>query len=829
LSKRKKRSNQRPAPEPLKAAPETKRRSGWKLWRLRLLLMIGGPVIFFVLVELVLRLAGFGHPTSFLLPSVINGQKVYIENDRVGWRYFGPNFARRPVTFSIAREKPPESVRIFVFGESAAYGDPQPEFGLPRMLQAFLSLRFPGVRFEVVNAAMTGINSHSVLPIARDCARAGGDVWVLYMGNNEVVGPFGAGTVFGPQAPRLALIRGSLALKATRFGQLIDGLVQKLHPPPADKSEWGGMLMFLGHQVPFDDPRMDAVAHHFERNLSDILAAGRAKGAGIVVSTVAVNLKDCAPFASRHQPLLDEAAEANWRGLCQKGFASQTAGRHTEALEILRQAEALDGRVAELQFVMARSCFALGQTAEAQRRFSLARDLDTLRFRCDSRLNGITRRAATGRESDRILLADSEDAFAQQSPGLVPGAGYFYEHVHLTFEGNYLLARTIAEQLVKLLPENVRTRDPSRPWPTAEECGRRLAWSDWHRAAAVNQMLGRLADPPFTGQLNHVDDIYRLSLQLEQLRPRARAAVPATETLCREALALDPDDTFLAAQHVQFLQLTGDLKGAAETAQRLVERLPHSPETWMLLGGALAKQQKYDDAARAFQEAFRRDPQNFWALQNLAQAYAASGRPEDAMREYQHALRIKPRFGTAYLELGRLLEQAGKKEEAEKNYRLALQNRIYRTEELTTLAQLCQQRGWLEAAVTNYLDALKLSPGEPVLHLGAGHCLAGLGRNGEAQLHFAEAARLGSGSGEARFMLGLELGRQNKPAEAAEQFREAVRLMPELVEARLNLAIALKNQGNTAEALEQFWEVLRRSPTNTIALRNVELLQNSGK
>jgi hypothetical protein len=36
------------------------------------------------------------------------------------------------------------------------------------MLEAMLSLRYPGVQFEVENAAMTAINSHAILPIARD-------------------------------------------------------------------------------------------------------------------------------------------------------------------------------------------------------------------------------------------------------------------------------------------------------------------------------------------------------------------------------------------------------------------------------------------------------------------------------------------------------------------------------------------------------------------------------------------------------------------------------------------------------------------------------------
>jgi len=149
-----------------------------------------------------------------------------------------------------SQAKASDTVRIFVFGESAAYGDPEPDFGLPRMLQAMLSLRHPGVRFEVVNAAMTAINSHAILPIARDCAGADGDIWVIYMGNNEVVGPFGAGTVFGsPAPPPLPLIRATLAFKTTRTGQWLDSVRQWLQKPPPERSEWGGMEMFLNQQV----------------------------------------------------------------------------------------------------------------------------------------------------------------------------------------------------------------------------------------------------------------------------------------------------------------------------------------------------------------------------------------------------------------------------------------------------------------------------------------------------------------------------------------------------------------------------------------------------
>src|ERR1700722_7488348 len=190
-----------------KAAPPHRRLTGWRLWRLRLLSALIIPSIALLLIELTLRLAGIGYPSGFFLRSTNHGQKTFVQNNQFGWRFFGKRRSRTPCSISIPAGKPANTTRVFVFGESAAFGDPQPAFGLPRMLEAMLSLRYPDRKFEVVNVAMTAINSHVILPIARDCARADGDIWVIYMGNNEFVGAFGASTVFGTQGRRLPLAR----------------------------------------------------------------------------------------------------------------------------------------------------------------------------------------------------------------------------------------------------------------------------------------------------------------------------------------------------------------------------------------------------------------------------------------------------------------------------------------------------------------------------------------------------------------------------------------------------------------------------------------------
>jgi tetratricopeptide (TPR) repeat protein len=798
-----------------------------KLWCFRLFVAVGIPLLFLGVLELGLRLAGFGYPTTFFLPSQQDGKKVLVQNNRFGWRFFGPAMARIPEPICLPQTKGTNTIRIVVFGESAALGDPQPRFGLPRMLQAMLELRYPATHFEVVNAAIVAINSNVILPIARDCAGVDADIWVIYMGNNEVVGPFGAGTVFGQQAPPLPLIRANLALKTTRIGQLVDALRSEIQKPPPDKTEWGGMEMFLNQQVRADDPRMSVVYDHFTRNLSDIIQTGKRGGAGIVVSTVAVNLKDSAPFGSEHRQGLSEADKSKWETLHQNGVSAQSAGKIEEAAGWFRDAAQIDGQFADLRFRQGCCALALGKTDEAKKQFVAARDLDTLRFRCDNQLNNLIRQTISNCGDQRVVLADAEKAFAEKSPDGLPGDDFFYEHVHLNFDGNYLLARTIATKLESLLPEQTAAQTATvHAWPSETDCAQRLAWSDWDKQQALAEIFSRLDKPPFTGQLNHDAQVQKLKASLGRLMPATQpAGIKTAENLCEHALALAPDDPALHEQLAELDQLSGNLAGATTNAQRAVGLLPGSSEDWSQLGIILAKQQKYEDAAAAFRRAFQLNPEEVWALQNLAQALNDLGRQDEAIREYQHALSIKPRFGLAWLGLGQIYEKMGRKAEAEDCYRKALVNRINRAAELKSLARFCESRGWTEAAATNYEDAIKLDPSDAGLYLSAGQNLAALGRHAEAEKHYLEAAKLSPDSVQAHFLYGMELGRDGKAADAAGQFREAVRIMPDLPEARLNLGISLVDAGNYPEALGEFGKVLEQDPTNATALQYAQALR----
>jgi tetratricopeptide (TPR) repeat protein len=634
------------------------------------------------------------------------------------------------------------------------------------------------------------------------------------MGNNEVVGPYGSGTVFGPKAANLALVRAGVAFKATRIGQALGNLVRHYQKRPVNQSEWGGMQMFLNNHVRQDDPRMATVYASFEQNLNDIIDIGLHSGAKVLVSTVARNLKDCGPFASEHRPGLSAEELSRWESSYKEGIRAQEAGRAGEAIASFGQAAKLDDAFAELHFRWGQCCLTLGQDAEASRQLVLACDEDVLRFRADSRINEIIRRAASNQESKGVQLVDSDAVIAKQSPHGLVGDEFLYEHVHLNFEGNYVVARALAEQIGRAL-----SGSGEHVWPTADDCARRLGWNDSTRCAGEMDILSRLNEPPFSEQANHRQQYQRLLAQIEQLKS---ASSPDTlrEEMVRTKAAADaaPNDWLLQVNLAYRQQQAGNGAGAVESLQHVVRLLPHDSSSWQRLGAALEEEKRDDEAAAAFQQAARLNPESVVSLNSLAELYAHEGHLEDAAREFQQVLRQKPYWSPAHLGLGKVLEAMGKKQEAKEQFEEALVNRIKTPESLNALARFSYSRGWYGAAVTNFSDSLLLYPSDPEIHLELGLALDELGRKIEAKAHYVEAVRLQPKLAEAHFCLGLELGQDGDADGAAAQFAETVRLKPDFIEARLNLGIALSKKHLDQQALDQFEEVLRRDPKNQIAL-----------
>lgn len=489
------------------AAESSKFRSIFRYWIPRISLAVVAPFLLLLLAEGALRLFGVGYSVTLMEPCSVHGHPSSCYNLFFPAPFFPPGMIKTPQVFSIDPVKPPNTYRIVVLGESAAMGDPDSAYGFSRYLEVMLRHQFPQIKFEVVNTGMVAINSHVSLRIARELASYQPDLFIVYAGSNEVVGPYGPGTVLTTSSMYLPVIRASIFVRSTRIGQLVTESAKQ-------RAEWRGMEMFVDKQVRADSPRMEAAYRNFTSNLSDVVDAARYSGAKVLLCTIATNLRNSAPFASQHRQGIPREVLDSWAQSVEQGAQLENDGQFGAALPFYLQAAKLDDRYAELHFRIARCQLALGDFASAKAHYTLARDLDTLRFRADSRINDIVRSTASS-SGPSVRLLDTDSLFGNASENGVIGGELLYDHVHFTPSGNYLFAREVYDQVAGSLPATLKNS------PTAvlseAECERLLAFTPHDRIRVAEEMVGRMQRPPFTTQLNHPEQLRSLRLRANGL------------------------------------------------------------------------------------------------------------------------------------------------------------------------------------------------------------------------------------------------------------------------------------------------------------------------
>ena len=164
----------------------------------------------------------------------------------------------------------------------------------------------------------------------------------------------------------------------------------------------------MQNQVRPDDPGKQRAYRNFERNLNDILKVGLAARAKIVLSTVAVNLKDCPPFGS--VPFATDRAA--FEQLCRDGAKALAEGRFEDARFAFEAASASGDLPAEVQFQLATSLLRLTNAPAARRHFLQAAGDDTLPFRADSRINDAIRAAGRRLSGESVTLCDAAETLS---------------------------------------------------------------------------------------------------------------------------------------------------------------------------------------------------------------------------------------------------------------------------------------------------------------------------------------------------------------------------------------------------------------------------------
>lgn len=556
------------------------------MWRLTLALCV--PVLVLVGLEFSLRLVGAGFSPRFWLPG--NEPGTVKTNYEYARHYTSRKNPPRPFFTEMAVSKPANTVRVFLLGESAAFGTPDPAFGPARVLQMMLEERYPGKRIEVINAAMMGIDSYVLLKIARECAQYEPDLFIIYTGNNELIG------LHAPMAgeseiwANRTLARVLDWCKATRVGQLTRRHLNAWQPSPVQD------MGFLRRQRrAWDDPRTLRVLENFKANLDEVLALGDFPK---ILVTVAVNVRDFPPLGSVHRPGMNDAELQLWNEAFDGGMAEERARRYANAIVHYQTAAALDHQYAELHYRLARCFQAVGNTTKAREHYLRAWELDALPFRADPRVNRILRELASARTGQGVLLCEGEEAFARHpsSKMQLPGRELFYEHVHFTFAGTHWLAGQIVVTMEQALKAQLGTTTETS-LISMDECARRLAFTTLDEYNVVQAMSRLYANPPFLDQVDHAWRLAEMEREMTRLRQAlTQAEVERVLATYYEAIRRRPDDWPLRFNLGNaYLQL-GKPTEAASTFAWLIKTYPTQYAFQLVYGKTLMAMGRADEA-----------------------------------------------------------------------------------------------------------------------------------------------------------------------------------------------------------------------------------------
>ncbi len=660
------------------------------------------PFFLLAAAEICLRLAGYGYNPDFFKRITIGGADFFVQNEDFSFRFFPKNMVRNPGPLRFPAHKAPGTFRVFILGESAAMGDPAESFAPDRYLETLLREKYPGRKFEVINTAITAIDSHVILPIARECAAREGDLWIIYMGNNEMVGPFGAATVFGRQAPMLSYARLVTAAQKLRLGQWFTEWGRRFAGRDQAGTAWGGMEMFLSNQIPPGSPMRETVYQNFQKNLDDIVRAGINSGATVLLDTVGVNLRDCPPFASLPGRTLAPAEHADFEALYTNCLQAIAQRQWDAAGGRFAQAARLDDQWAELQYQWAECLLAQTNLAEARTHFQLACDDDALPFRADSRINAAIRTEPQKMKNDRLIVCDAAKVLADSTATGICGDETFFEHVHFDFDARYRLARVWAEQIEPMFPRT------TNGWISQAECEQRLGLSPWNRSQVIHFMVERMQVPPLSSQVNNEERQGALESRIKsELIQANRDQAGRTRQNFEQLLAQRPDDFFLRENYAVFLELSGDVPAATAQWEHFRDLLPQDPlgyfeagrllvrqqhcaeaetllrqtlairpsrtDGWIELGNALALQQKYTEALDCFATALKQDPRDPQTFLRRGKVLAHLNRHEEALASYRAGLALNPADGLTHHELALELVAAGQVDAAGPEFRQAAQ------------------------------------------------------------------------------------------------------------------------------------------------------------
>ncbi len=380
------------------------------------------PFIFLIVLEIFLRVINYGYNFDQWV-NVVEGK--YVINPDIGRKYFTTG-AFNPTTsedeFDI--HKNANSFRVFVLGGSSAEGFPfDPMGSFARYIRRRLELVYPHTTVEVVNIAMTAVNSYTLLDLLPGVLKQKPDLILIYAGHNEYYGALGVGSEQSFGSSR-AVIELMLYLDNFKITQLVRNSIHWILSlfSSGSKTPAGTLMSRIVKDkfILLNSKEFNSGIQQFKDNLTDILHLAKDKGVPVILGRLVSNLKDQKPFISVNTP----------------GYKT--------ADQVYKEAE---------------NEFKNNNFRDADSLFKLAKDLDALRFRAPEKMNNVI--DELGKEF-HVPVVPIDSAFNSASPDGIVGNDLIVDHLHPNEKGYQLMGKAFYDYMEKFgdLPKTENAEIP---------------------------------------------------------------------------------------------------------------------------------------------------------------------------------------------------------------------------------------------------------------------------------------------------------------------------------------------------------------------------------
>lgn len=407
------------------------------------------PLVFLLLLEGALRVAGIGapdistDPARGFLPFESVFRETVLEDGSMELVVRTPP---HPLPFMKLRQFNPQShparkpigeYRILFVGGSLPYGWPYDDrTSFPRLLEVGLTAAQPEVGWRVINMGAPGWGTTRLRGLSEDLTRLDPDLVVVVSGNNESLEASFARSVFEGRRARVLLL-SRLSRRSHLVTLMIDaagrlrGPVESSAPRPT--------------REPLEERRATLV-EIFGENLTAIVSTFRGRGSRVYLATVPVNLRSCPPLGRDGPGGAQGSRDPTERARYRKAETLLERGHRAEALKLAEQLAGALPNSAWIRYLEARALEANGRVLDARVAYKRALNLDPSMLRAFDALNAEVDRVATATGAEVVDLVEAIEAASKPR---VPGDDLFLDNCHPNRRGAAILALATANAMAR--------------------------------------------------------------------------------------------------------------------------------------------------------------------------------------------------------------------------------------------------------------------------------------------------------------------------------------------------------------------------------------------